>query len=86
MAEKGFPDASLNIWMGVYVPAQTPKPVVETLVKALAQAAKDPALVTGLEKAGMHVDYRDPAATAKLVETESAAVGKVVEKLKLPKE
>jgi tripartite-type tricarboxylate transporter receptor subunit TctC len=86
MSEKGFPDASLNIWMGAYVPAQTPKPVVDTLVKALAQAAKDPALVTGLEKAGMHVEYRDPAGTAKLVETESAAVGKVVEKLKLPKE
>lgn len=86
MAEKGFPDASLNIWMGVYVPAQTPAPVVDTLVKALAQAVKDPALGTGLEKAGMHLEYRDPAATAKLVETESATVAKVVERLKLPKE
>jgi tripartite-type tricarboxylate transporter receptor subunit TctC len=86
MAEKGFPDASLNIWMGLYVPAKTPRPVVDTLVKALAQVAKDPALPTGLEKAGMHLDYRDPAATAKLLETESAAVGKVVDRLKLPKE
>ncbi len=86
MAEKGFPDASLNIWMGVYVPAQTPKPVVETLVKALAQAVKDPSLATGLDKAGMHLEYRDPAATAKLVETEAATVAKVVEKLNLPKE
>jgi tripartite-type tricarboxylate transporter receptor subunit TctC len=86
MAEKGFPDASLNIWMGLYVPAKTPKPVVDTLVKALAQAVKDPALTTGLEKAGMHLDYRDPAGTQKLLDTESAAVVKVVEKLKLPKE
>ena len=86
MTEKGFPDASLNIWMGLYVPAQTPKAVVETLVKALAQAAKDPAVVGGIEKAGMHLEYRDPAATLKLIETESATVAKVVEKLKLPKE
>jgi len=86
MTEKGFPDASLNIWMGLYVPAPTPKPVVDTLVKALARAAKDPALSGGLEKAGMHLDYRDPAATLKLLETESAAVSKVVEKLKLPRE
>ena len=86
MTEKGFPDASLNIWMGLYVPAATPKPVVDTLVKALAQAAKDPALSAGLEKAGMHLDYRDPAATTKLLETESATVGKVVERLKIPKE
>jgi tripartite-type tricarboxylate transporter receptor subunit TctC len=86
MTEKGFPDASLNIWMGLYVPARTPRPVVDTLVKALAQAAKDPALAAGLEKAGMHLDYRDPAATATLIETEATAVGKVVERLKLPRE
>jgi tripartite-type tricarboxylate transporter receptor subunit TctC len=86
MTEKGFPDASLNIWMGLYVPAATPKPIVDTLVKALAQASKDPALSAGLEKAGMHLDYRDPAATLKLLETESATVAKVVEKLKIPKE
>jgi tripartite-type tricarboxylate transporter receptor subunit TctC len=86
MTEKGFPDASLNIWMGLYVPAKTPKPVVDTLVKTLAQVARDPALAAGLEKAGMHLDYRDPAATAKLLEAETAAVGKVVERLKLPKE
>jgi tripartite-type tricarboxylate transporter receptor subunit TctC len=86
MAEKGFPDASLNIWMGLYVPVKTPKPVVDTLVKALAQAVKEPAVSSGLEKAGMHLEYRDPAATLKLLETETATVGKVVEKLKLPKE
>jgi tripartite-type tricarboxylate transporter receptor subunit TctC len=86
MTEKGFPDASLNIWMGLYVPAATPKPVVDTLIRALAQVVKDPALSAGLEKAGMHLDYRDPAATLRLLETESATVAKVVEKLKIPKE
>jgi tripartite-type tricarboxylate transporter receptor subunit TctC len=86
MAEKGFPDASLNIWLGLYVPAATPRPVVETLVKALAQVVKDPALAAGLEKAGMHLDYRDPADTAKLLETESATVARVAQKLNLPKQ
>jgi tripartite-type tricarboxylate transporter receptor subunit TctC len=86
MAEKGFPEASLNIWIGLYVPVATPKPVVDTLIKALAQAVKDPSLSAGLEKSGMLLEYRDPAATARLLETETAAVGKVVEKLKLPKE
>jgi tripartite-type tricarboxylate transporter receptor subunit TctC len=86
MTEKGFPDASLNIWMGLYVPAATPKPIVDTLVRTLAQAAKEPALAAGLEKAGMHLDYRDPVGTLELLERESAAVGRVVEKLKLPKQ
>lgn len=86
MAEKGFPEASLNIWMGVYVPVNTPKPVVDTLARTLAQVAKDPALGTGLEKAAMALDYRDPAGTAELLARESAAVAKVVQRLNLPKE
>lgn len=86
MAEKGFPDASLNIWMGLYVPAKTPKNVVDVLTRTLAQVAKEPGLAAGLDKAGMYLDYRDPAATLALINSETAAVGKVVEKLNLPKE
>jgi tripartite-type tricarboxylate transporter receptor subunit TctC len=83
MAEKGYPDASLNIWMGLYAPARTPKPVQETLARALAQVARDPAVISAIEKAGMHVDYKDPAETQKALDAEAATVAKVVEKLKL---
>lgn len=86
MTEKGFPDASLNIWTGLYVPVRTPAPVVDTLVRALAEAARDPAMAAALEKAGMHLDYRDPAATQRLLETETATVARVVEKLGLQKQ
>jgi tripartite-type tricarboxylate transporter receptor subunit TctC len=86
MAEKGFPDASLNIWMGLYVPAKTPKPVVDHLVATLAQVAKEPVLAANLEKIGMALDYRDPAGTAALLRSESDTVGKLIDKLKLPRE
>jgi len=85
MAEKGFPDASLNIWLGLYVPARTPKPVVDVLVKALAQAAKDPAIAAAIEKAGMHADYKDPAETQKTLDVEAATVARVAEKIGLGK-
>ena len=85
MAEKGFPEASLNIWMGLYVPAKTPKAVQDVLVKALTQAAKDPAVVAATEKAGMYMDYRDPAETQKLLESETASVRKVAERLGIGK-
>jgi tripartite-type tricarboxylate transporter receptor subunit TctC len=83
LAEKGFPDASLNIWMGLYVPAKTPKPVVETLTRAFNQAAKDPAVIGALEKAGMQGYYHTGEETLKLLETESAAVAKVAARLGL---
>ncbi len=85
MAEKGFPEASLNIWMGLYVPVKTPKAVQDVLVKALAQAMKDPAVIGAVDKAGMQVDYRDPADTQKLLDTETASVRKVAEKLGIGK-
>ena len=86
MAEKGHPDASLNIWIGLYVPARAPRPVQEALIKALAQAAKDPTLIAAVEKAGMHVDYKDPVATQKALEAETATVARVVDRLGLPKQ
>jgi tripartite-type tricarboxylate transporter receptor subunit TctC len=85
MAEKGFPDASLNIWMGLYVPAKTPRPVVDMLTRAFDQAAKDPAVVGALEKAGMQGFYHTGEETLKLLETESATVGKVADKVGLRK-
>lgn len=81
LAEKGFPEASLNIWMGLFVPAKTPAAVIDTLAKALERTMKDPSVITAVEKVGMVVDFRDPAATRKLVESEHQTVVKVVQKL-----
>jgi tripartite-type tricarboxylate transporter receptor subunit TctC len=81
MAEKGFPEASLNIWMGLYVPAKTPKPVVEALTRAFNQAAKDPAVLSALDKAGMQAYYHTGEETVKLLEAETAAVKKVADRL-----
>ena len=85
LAEKGFPDASLNIWMALFVPAKTPQGVVDALAHALEQTMKEPSVVTAVEKAGMVVDYRGPSATAKLVETEYEAVKKVATRLGIGK-
>jgi tripartite-type tricarboxylate transporter receptor subunit TctC len=85
MAEKGFPEATLNIWMGLYVPLKTPKDAVEKLARALEKTVKDPTVISATEKAGMVVDYRDSAATRKLLETEHEAIKKAVAKLGLGK-
>lgn len=81
MAEKGFPEASLNIWMGLYVAAKTPKPIVDRLVRALEQTMKDPSVAAAVEKAGMLIDHRGPEATRKLLESEHEAVKKAVARL-----
>jgi tripartite-type tricarboxylate transporter receptor subunit TctC len=85
MTEKGQPDASLSTWAELWAPARTPKPVLDRLVQALDKTMKDPAVVAAIEKAGLQVEYNDPAATLKLVERENEVVRTVVKKLGLGK-
>jgi len=85
MAEKGFPEASVNIWMGIYVPARTPRPVVDALTRAFNQAAKEPAVLGALDKAGMQGFYHTGKETARLLAQEVATVAKVADKLGLRK-
>jgi tripartite-type tricarboxylate transporter receptor subunit TctC len=40
--EAGLPNFEVAVWHGLYAPKGTPKPVVDTLAKALQQALKDP--------------------------------------------
>jgi tripartite-type tricarboxylate transporter receptor subunit TctC len=40
--EAGLPNFEVAVWHGLYAPKGTPKPVVDTLSKALQQALKDP--------------------------------------------
>jgi tripartite-type tricarboxylate transporter receptor subunit TctC len=85
MAEKGFPEATLNIWMGLYLPLKTPKEAVEKLSRALEKTVKDPAVISATAKAGMVIDYRGSEATRKLLESEHEAIKKAVAKLGLGK-
>jgi len=81
MTEKGHPDASLSTWMEIYAPAKTPKPIVERLAAALEKTMKDPAVLAAVDKAGLTVEYHDPAATAKLIDRENEVVQRLAKKL-----
>jgi len=85
MTEKGHADASLSTWAELWAPAKTPKPVLDRLVQALDKTMKDPAVVSAIEKAGLQVEYNDPAVTLRLVERENEVVRTVVRKLGLGK-
>jgi tripartite-type tricarboxylate transporter receptor subunit TctC len=85
MAEKGFPEATLNLWVLLAAPAKTPRAVVDKLSLALEKTMKDPAVVGAVEKAGMSVDYNGPEETRSMLEKEHEVVRKVVQKLGLGK-
>lgn len=85
MAEKGFPEATLNIWQLLAAPAKTPQSIVERLAKALEKTMRDPAVVAAVEKVGMTVFFHGPEETRRLLESEYQVVNKVVQRLGIGK-
>src|SRR5262245_9194212 len=50
LAEAGYPGVGTLHWQSMFAPAQTPKPVLETIFKAVQDAAKVPALQEAFAK------------------------------------
>ncbi|MDB5806132.1 MAG: Tripartite-type tricarboxylate transporter, receptor component TctC [Betaproteobacteria bacterium] len=50
MAEAGFPGIGTNAWQGLFVPKGTPKPVVDRLYAAVAEALRQPEVLETFKK------------------------------------
>ncbi len=60
MAEAGFPDIEMSTWYGIVAPAKTPKPVVDRLYTAIADALKRPDLQKRLASQGVEPLSKNP--------------------------
>ena len=77
MAESGYPELTSGSWQGVFVPAGTPKDVVDKLYDATLQAMKSPEVRERLGKGGVEVvTSASPAAFSQFVVAETARWGK----------
>jgi tripartite-type tricarboxylate transporter receptor subunit TctC len=78
MAESGFPELTSGSWQGVFVPAGTPKEVVDKLYSALMETMKTPEVVQRLGNGGVDVVTSAPGEFAKFVQSETDRWGKAV--------
>jgi tripartite-type tricarboxylate transporter receptor subunit TctC len=69
-AEKGITENGLNLVMGLYAPKGLPDDARNTLVAAVAKAARDPAYVAKVEGLGLLPRYEDPGAARKRLQSE----------------
>jgi tripartite-type tricarboxylate transporter receptor subunit TctC len=69
----GLKDADSAIWFGVFVPAKTPRDIVEKLYAAGAKVLADPAMQASLKKLGIEPMPMKPADMDDLVKRETAA-------------
>ena len=55
LAESGFPGVGTDQWNGIFVPANTPQPIVDKLFNAIIQALQKPQVKEAFITAGMTV-------------------------------
>ena len=69
----GLKDADSLIWFGVFVPAKTPRDIVEKLHAAGGKVLTDPAMQASLKKLGVEPMPLSPKEIDELVVREMAA-------------
>jgi tripartite-type tricarboxylate transporter receptor subunit TctC len=79
MAESGYPGVEIDTWFGLFAPAGTPQPVIDTLHAGFAKAAQDPVLVKRLTDQAVEVKTTTPTELAALAASDSARLGKVID-------
>lgn len=81
-AEQGFPELQTSLWNGLFAPAGTPAPVIDTLHAHATRILADPEVASGLERQGVRVVASEsPAAFARYAEAEVARWAAVVREL-----
>ena len=64
LSEQGIRNASLSLKAGFYLPAGTPKRIVDAFAKAFETAMQDPTIAPTLERAGLFLQNENAAAAA----------------------
>ncbi|NBS65167.1 MAG: tripartite tricarboxylate transporter substrate binding protein [Betaproteobacteria bacterium] len=77
-AEGGLQNFDVRIWQGVFVPASTPKDLVERLAADIQRALADDGIRSELAKGGMDAGFLGPAQMAALVRSDTAKYRKII--------
>jgi tripartite-type tricarboxylate transporter receptor subunit TctC len=77
-AEAGLPGVEAIVWNGIFVPAGTPRPVVQILHRELVKAYNAPDVKGQVENTGSSIAGDTPEEFAAFVRAESAKWGKVI--------
>ena len=80
-AEAGFPAVVSGVWIGVFVPAKTPKNIVNALYKESVRALATPRMRKALEDRAMQPVGNTPEEYKKLIHVETANKRKIAERV-----
>ena len=83
VAELGYPGFEASLWLGVFAPAGTPRPIIERLNKALVEIVATDDFRTLMERNGAEPISNSPEQFQTMLRAELERYGKVVKTLGL---
>ena len=69
-AEAGYPSVVFTSWTGLFAPAHTPRPIVDKINQAVAQALKDPEVIKSIKEGGATPVIAKPDEFSRFVQAE----------------
>jgi tripartite-type tricarboxylate transporter receptor subunit TctC len=82
-AESGFPNATMNFWMGIEAPAKMPQPIVDKLAAGLKAMMESEEVRKQMAQFGAEPFYTTPAQFKKLRDADIVNYGKLVKQMGL---
>ena len=83
--ELGYPYADFNVWNGLFAPAGVPQFVLDVLLPVAEKVFKNPEVVNRAKKAGFTVEYMNPEALHKFMESKIEITRKIAKEANLIK-
>ena len=84
MAESGFPRMTASSWQAIYVPAGTPRPIVNRLFEAAQKVITDPDVARQLHEGGIEVSVsKSPEEFAEFMRSENELYSKIIKEIGL---
>ncbi len=80
LRELGY-DTDYYVWTGLFAPAATPAPVLDTLRRAMKTASTDPQFKAALEKMETTLDYQDAPEFERFVQAEGQRLGEITRRI-----
>jgi tripartite-type tricarboxylate transporter receptor subunit TctC len=81
VAELGYPGFEAALWLGLFAPAGTPKPIIDRLNKEIFAIVATPDFKSAMDKNGADAVHNSTEQFANLVKIEAGKYGNIVKKL-----
>jgi tripartite-type tricarboxylate transporter receptor subunit TctC len=82
-AESGYPQATMNFWMGLEAPAKTPQPIVEKIAAGLKAMMESEEVRRQMGQFGAEPFYTPPAEFKRIRDADIVKYGKLVKEMGL---